>query len=345
MSRRIKVAVISGGLSNERDVSIKSGIQIFNNLSSASYDKFLIEITQDGKWLLKGDKLKIESNISKITTLAIIDPEIGINKNNLKDFDVVFLALHGKFGEDGKVQSILDIIDIPYTGSGVLASALAMNKAKTMKFLRSIGIKTPRSLHLFNKNNIDLKNVDKLIIDSINYPCVVKPNESGSSIGINIVGSFDELGRAIEIAYKEDSQILIEEFIEGREFTCGVLGNAGQKELEALPPVEILTNRKFFDYEAKYVSNDTREICPADISDELSEDIKSLSKRIHRAIGCDGLSRSDFILKSNEIYFLEINTLPGLTEESLCPKEVRAIGMTFSEFLDIQIRLAMEKHK
>ena len=345
MSKRMKIAIVVGGVSNERDISIKSGQHIFDHLSSINYDKCFVEITKEGKWLLSGDKLKIGDGVSKNKTLSILYSQRGINKNDLESFDVIFLALHGKFGEDGKIQSILDIIGIPYTGSGVLASALSMNKAKTMQFLRSMDIKTPKFLQLLNKNDIDLKVVDKFIVENFGYPCIVKPNESGSSIGINIVHSVSDLSPAIKEAYQEDNQILIEEFIKGREFTCGVVGNSNQNKILALPPVEVLTDRKFFDYEAKYISKNTKEICPADIPSKLAEDIQSLSQRVHRAIGCDGLTRSDFILKNNELYFLEINTLPGLTEGSLCPKEVKAVGMTFSEFLDKQIKLAIEKRK
>ena len=344
-NNKIKIAVINGGLSNEREVSIKTGQQVFNNLSDENYDKFLVEMTKDGRWLLSGDNLKLGAKFSGTKALTIMHPDKGIAKNDLNNFDIVFLALHGKFGEDGKIQSILDILGIPYTGSGVLASALGMNKAKTMEFISSIGIKTPKFLFLSDRQNIDLKKINKMIIKDINYPCIVKPNESGSSIGINVVNVFEDLEKAINKAYNEDGQILVEEFIKGREVTCGVLGNSNQTELEVLPPVEIIADSTFFDYDAKYFSEKTQEICPADISDKLTEEVQDLAKKIHKVIGCDGLTRSDFILKDNVFYFLEINTLPGLTEQSLCPKEAKAAGMTFAEFLDKQIKLAIEKNK
>jgi len=345
LKNKIKIAVISGGLSNERKVSIKTGRQVFNNLSEENYDKFLVEITHDGKWLLSKNNLKLGSNSNKIKTLTLMHPNHGVAKNDLKDFDLVFLALHGRFGEDGKIQAILDILDVPYTGSGVLASALGMNKIKTMEFLKGMGVKTPNSLFFSNKQNIDLKVINKMIKENINYPCVVKPNESGSSIGVNIIKSFSDLEQAIYEAYKADDQILVEEFLKGREITCGVLGNSNQTELEALPPAEIITDRAFFDYKAKYFSNKTQEICPANISAEQSIKVKDLAKTAHKALGCDGLTRSDFILKDNEFYFLEINTLPGLTEQSICPKEAKAAGMTFAEFLDKQVKLAIIKSK
>ncbi len=150
---------------------------------------------------------------------------------------------------------------------------------------------------------------------------------------------------AVKSAYNEHDKIVIEEFIEGRELTCGVLGNNFDKELEALPPVEIIAKNDFFDYDAKYLSEETEEICPAVISDELTSLVQENAKKIHKSLGCDGLTRSDFILRDGEYYFLEVNTLPGLTEQSLCPKEARAAGMSFSEFIDRQIDLAIEKSK
>ncbi|MBU4455228.1 D-alanine--D-alanine ligase [Patescibacteria group bacterium] len=343
-NKKINIAVISGGLSNERDVSIKSGRQVFDNLSDIKYNKHLIEITKNGQWLLKENNLTVNPKKGQAKALTIMHPRQGIVKNDLKQFDVVFLALHGKFGEDGKIQSILDILRIPYTGSGVLASALGMNKTKTLEFLKNSGISLPKFLSLAKNKKNDIKTIDKLILKKIKYPCVVKPNESGSSIGISVVSSSKKLGKALRDAFREDDAILIEEFIAGREITCGVLGNSKQTKLIALPPVEIISKNDFFDYEAKYFSEQTMEICPAKITASLTKKIQELAKKIHDLLGCDGLTRSDFILKNNKFYFLEINTLPGLTEQSLCPKEARATGISFGEFLDKQVDLAMKKY-
>lgn len=344
MPEKIKIAVISGGLSNEREVSLKSGEQVFSNLDDEKYEKYLIEITKDGKWLTTRNNLLIEDK-SKNKSLVIMDSEKGIAENDLNVYNVVFLALHGTFGEDGRIQSVLDILGVPYTGSGVLASALGMDKLKSSQFVRALGIKTPNFLNFYDKNNVNIDNIDKQIESKIGYPCVVKPTESGSSIGISIVKERKDLDEAIKNAYNEHDKIIIEEFIKGREITCGVLGNNFDKELEALPPVEIISKNEFFDYNAKYFSEDTEEICPAKISDDLTSLIQDNAKKIHRALGCDGLTRSDFILRDGEFYFLEINTLPGLTEQSLCPKEAKAAGMSFSEFIDKQVDLAIEKSR
>lgn len=340
---KIKIAVVAGGLSNEREVSLKTGKQIFSGLSADKYDKNLINIDQNGRWFLDMGEFKKIKHKTKNRSLVIMHPEKGIKSNDLKKYDLIFLALHGKFGEDGKIQSILDLLDIKYTGSGVLASALCMNKEKTMSFLRGSGIKTPKFLFFSDKDKIDLELIDQKINEKIKYPCVVKPNESGSSIGISIVKSFVELKKSVEMAFLEDSSILIEEFIGGREFSCGVLGNSNKTELLALPPVEIISDNDFFDYNAKYFSKNTQEICPANISLKDTEKIQNIAKKAHEILGCEGLTRSDFILKGKEFYFLEINTLPGLTEQSLCPKEAKATGMSFEEFLDEQIKLAIQK--
>ena len=344
MLEKIKIAVISGGLSNERDVSLKSGNQVFDNLNDDKYEKYLIEITKDGRWLAIKDNLQI-SNKGKNKSLVIMDYEKGIAENDLNVYDVVFLALHGEFGEDGRIQSILDILDVSYTGSGVLASALGMDKLKSSEFVRSLGIKTPKYLYYYDKNNINIDSIDREVVSEINYPCVVKPTESGSSIGISIVREKNDLEGAIKNAYNEHNKILIEEFIKGREITCGVLGNSFDKELEVLPPVEIIAKNDFFDYDAKYCSEETEEVCPADIDNDLTDLIQENAEKIHKGLGCDGLTRSDFILKNEGLYFLEVNTLPGLTEQSLCPKEARAAGMSFSEFIDRQVNLAIEKSK
>ncbi len=344
MSNRIKVAIISGGLSNERDVSIKTGQQIYNNLSDEIYEKRLIEMTEDGKFLLRNGSNAIDecdNQDDTVQSLAIMDSQKGIAKNDLQEFDVVFLALHGKFGEDGKIQSILDILRIPYTGSGVLASSLGMNKMMATKFVSGMGVKIPRRILINKKCAIENVKVD--ILNQVGYPCIVKPNESGSSIGINLVDKEEDVEDAIQNAFLEDEQVMIEEYIVGREITCGVLGNANRTDLEALPPVEVIAGNKFFDYDAKYFSEKTKEICPAKIDKEKIKTVQKIAKEIHLQFGCDGLSRSDFILKDDNFYFLEVNTLPGLTEQSLCPKEAKAAGMTFSQFLDKQVKLAIEK--
>ncbi len=325
MKKKIKVAVIGGGISNERDVSLRSAKQVYENLPRKKYSPTLIEIKKDGRWFFGNKKL-----------VKIYDQKDGYKKSDLKKFDVAFIALHGRFGEDGRIQSLLEIIGIPYNGSGVLASAMAMNKAKTAELVKSAGFLTPRSM-VIDKN---FKNVN-LLKKVVEFPCFVKPNQSGSSVGINKVNTIKELDKAIKLAFKEDDTVLVDEFIEGREITSGVMGNSAHHEIYILPPVEIVSKKNFFDFEAKYDDKLVDEICPAPIPKAQTRKVQDLSQKIHLLIGCDGLTRTDFILKDNKFYFLEINTIPGLTAESICPKEAKTAGISFGSFLDKQVEMAL----
>ncbi len=343
MTQKISVAILYGGLSNEREVSIKTGQQVYTHLSDEKYDKHCIELTTDGRLLMNKSVIEEGSGGNDATrTLAIMDTKTGLTKHALQKFDVVFLALHGKYGEDGKIQSILDILGVPYTGSGVLASALGMDKTMAKKFVSHLGIAV--SKHIIVTARTPMPDILTDIQMHIGYPCVIKANASGSSVGVYIVKNEAEVADAVKNALQHDTHVMIEEYLSGREITCGVLGNTHRTPLEVLPPAEVVSQNTFFDYEAKYFSDKTQEICPAPITQKETETIKRYAKDIHHSFGCEGLSRSDFILKDGTFYFLEINTLPGMTEHSLCPKEARAAGMTFSEFLDKQIALAREKN-
>jgi len=342
MKRKINVIVICGGPSNERGISIKTGEYVLKSLPGKKYNPYLIEISEAGKWLLRGRREQLADSRSK--TQALVPSQ----KQQFRNFDVAFIAMHGKFGEDGKIQALLELIGIPYTGSGVLASALGMSKIKTFEVVSKHGINTPRFIPLKSliSSKQQLSTLGKRIEREIGYPHVAKPNESGSSIGISIVHNRKELPLALKRAFKEDSQILIEEYIKGMELTCAIMGNSGQTPLLALPSVEIIPAGEFFDYDSKYFSPKTQEICPARISKKQTKQLQELSKKVHEILGCDGLSRSDFILTPRgQLYFLEINTIPGLTEASLSPKEAKVHGMTFGEFLDRQVQLALLKYK
>lgn len=339
--RKINVLVICGGPSNEREVSLKTGLQIAKALPKEKYQLTMAEISKEGRWMLRGGDSKLLKNPTK-TSGALVPSN---DSRELRAIDVAFIGMHGKFGEDGKIQALLETIGIPYTGSGVLASALGMNKLKTLEIVGKYGIVTPKfmALYAFPREKEMLKLRAK-IKKEIGYPCVVKPNESGSSIGISIVRKPEQLSDALRSAFKEDRMALIEQYIKGREVTCAVMGNTGQTEIVALPPVEIIPDGEFFDYDAKYFSVKTQEICPARISKKQTKELQTLAQKVHAVIGCDGLSRSDFILTGKgKFYFLEINTIPGLTEASLAPKAASAHGMPFPKFLDNQIELALAK--
>lgn len=341
MPKKLNVIIICGGPSNERNVSLKTGEQVLRALPK-KYNSCLIEIEQSGRWLLRDDSNKKLTNGPNNSKLLISNPKWYNN------FDIAFIAMHGKFGEDGKIQALLETVGISYTGSGILASALGMNKRKTLEIVAKYGIKTPKFISL-NSSAIlrkQLTYAKKEIAQKIGYPCVIKPNESGSSIGVSIVHSSREVPAALQQAFKEDNSILIEEYIKGIELTCAILGNSGQTQLLALPPIEIIPANEFFDYNSKYFSSKTREICPARINKRQTNQLQNLAKKVHEIIGCDGLSRSDFILTNkNVLYFLEINTIPGLTKGSLSPKAAKVYGLTFPKFLDKQIQLALLKNK
>jgi len=327
MTKKIKVAILCGGPSSEHEVSLNSGKNVWQNLDKQKYESDLIKISKSGEFFLENKKLKFIS--------------AGWRESDLKKYDVIFLALHGEFGEDGKIQALLDLLKVPYTCSGVSASAWGIDKNKTNLLVEKYGVKVPRTIVL-NKNfsKSKLAKLEK----QLSFPLVVKPNQAGSSVGVVIVKVLEDLLPAVEEVFQRDNQVLVQEFVSGQELTCGVLGNSQDEDLEALPPVEIKPGRDFFDYEAKYNDQATLEICPAPISKNLTHQIQEQAVLVHKLLGCDGLTRSDFIFnKEKGLYFLEINTIPGLTTASLCPKEAVAAGYTYADFLDKIIQLALNK--
>ncbi len=347
ISKRLRVAVLCGGISAEREVSLKSGTQVMKHLDPKKYDPVLVEIATDGQWFLSTDQSPLQIDIAKpVEKQMAVHPGLNdLSPSGDRPFDIAFIALHGSFGEDGHIQALLDLLHIPYTGSGVLASALCMHKWQTRRIVAALGIVVPRSFVLTHETAIDLDIVHERIVREVGYPCVIKPNQSGSSIGITLVKSRDQLGKALEKGFQDDVMILVDEYVHGRELTCGALGNSSiGGRMTVLPPVEIIPAAEFFDYEAKYQSTETREICPALLEEKQTQEIQRLTEMVHRELGCDGLTRSDFLLRDDVFYYLETNTIPGLTEHSLCPKEAEAMGMHFGEFLDKQIQLALKKY-
>ncbi len=258
--------------------------------------------------------------------------------------DVIFNALHGYFGEDGKLQNILNVLNIPYTGSGALASGFAMNKILSRNVFEKAGLKIPRAFAV-NSGDSPEEAASK-IFNSISPYWVVKPVSGGSSIGISIVKNFHDLIPAIERALSLDSAAIVEEYIKGREVTCGVLENFRGEEYYVLPVIEIVPppERKFFDYECKY-DGSTKEICPANIELTVKKEIEELARSAHRILNCEGYSRADMIVSNNGIYLLEINTLPGLTSESLVPKAAKAVGLEFPNLLDHIIELTLNRRR
>ncbi len=254
-----------------------------------------------------------------------------------KEIDLAFVLLHGKLGEDGCIQGMLDVLGIPFVGSGVLSSALAFNKRVSKELYRSRGLRVANEIILRKGDDFSLGS----ITESIGSSVVVKPVAEGSSLGVSICHNQDELHAGIEKAFHHDREIMVEEYIDGQEITCCVLGN---QELETLPLIEIAPQSaySFFDYEAKYTPGATRETCPAPLSQALTEKARSYGRKAHQALGCDVWSRTDMIVRGEEIYVLETNTIPGMTENSLFPLAARTAGLSLSQLLDRLISLSLE---
>ncbi len=326
MHHKLRVGVLRGGPSNEYEVSLDSGASVLSALRKHFPDQYHardIFIDRQGNWHVDG---------------LVVDPASMHSK-----IDVAFNALHGSYGEDGKVQSLLESHGIPFTGSGSLGSAVGMNKILTKNICKDHGI---RSAYWKEISSDSVRN-DSIaaaqgIFTTFILPAVVKPNSSGSSVGVTIVRSFAELVPALENAAAHDDTILIEEFIPGIEATCGVVEGFRGHELYALPPVEIRPHSGFFDYAAKYQGK-SDEIVPASFSESVKRSLEDLSGKIHRALGLRHYSRSDFIIHPRRgIYMLEVNTLPGLTGESLVPKSLRAVGSDVHELVGHLIGLAIK---
>jgi len=302
--------LIAGGISGEREISMKSGDAVEKALDPKKYEVRRYDPRDD-----LGLLLKIAGNA-----------------------DLALILLHGRYGEDGSMQGLLDLLAVPYVGSGILGSAMAMNKRIAKSLFRAQGLLVAEDVLLFKEEPYS---VDQ-ILERLGAWTVVKPASEGSSIGVTICHSREELIKGIEAAFHYDREILVERFLNGKELTCCVLGN---QSLRALPVIEIVPNSEFtfFDYMAKYTPGATNEICPARISPAQTEEVQSLAIRAHRALQCSDWSRTDMILCEGKVYVLETNTIPGMTETSLVPLAARTAGMTFPQLLDRLISLCLER--
>jgi len=305
----IKVAILMGGISNEREVSLSTGKTVAKYLDSSKFDSKFYDT--------KKDLPKLFFDISK------------------KKIDICFIALHGKGGEDGSIQGILELLGVAYTGPGIMASAVSMDKIISKRLFVQEKILTPKFIVLEDKK-IDFKQIKA----KIGLPCVIKPSNSGSSVGVSIIKKEKEIKKGVETALKEDDKVIIEEYIKGKEITVGVLGN---KNPRALSIVEIIPKTKFFDYQAKYNSKFCEEIAPARIPVKITKNAQALALKVYKLLDCKGFSRIDMILKGEKIYVLENNTIPGLTPNSLLPKSAKASNISFSEMLEKIINLGLEK--
>ncbi|CAN5173102.1 D-alanine--D-alanine ligase [soil metagenome] len=312
------IAFVTGGYSGEAEISYKSALTIEKNLDKERWQVYKIDITTDG-WFYetpKGDKINIDKNNF---TLSINDEKIF--------FDAVLIGIHGTPGEDGKLQGYFDMLRIPYTSCDTTTTALTFNKRYTVATAAFSGIAVAKSVILFSNYSEAVAEIN----NNLKFPVFVKPNNGGSSIGMSRVKDSNDLKEALAKAFKEDDQVLVEEFIEGRELTIGVFKSKG--EIIALPITEIISKKEFFDFEAKY-HGASDEVTPAQISKEIEDAVKETAIRVYKLFNCNGIVRIDFIYndKENKPYMLEINTVPGQSEASIVPQQVKAFGWTLEEF-------------
>lgn len=320
------IAVLAGGYTSERQISLNSGKQVLDNLDKTLYNSFLVEVNVDGLFCIDKEK-KYQVNLN--------DFSCALPEKTVK-FDFAYIVLHGSPGEDGKIQGYLDILNIPYSSCSVYASAITFNKLASKKLLENTGVHLAKSMRIEQGMSFCL---DELV-EEIGLPCFVKPNTAGSSYGVTKVYEKDELIDAINHATEEDSTIIVEEFIKGVEVSCGVFKTKNQEIV--FPVTEISTKNDFFDTEAKYQPGLTDEITPARISDEETKAVQDFTSLIYDILELSGIVRIDYIVKDKKPYFLEVNSIPGMSAESIIPKQIRAINKTVTEILSLVIESKFE---
>jgi D-alanine-D-alanine ligase len=322
-----KIAIIMGGYSSEYKISLISGNVVYQFLDKTKYNAFRIHVFKE-KWVY------VDAN----------DVEFPIDKNDFSAtvaglkiiFDCVFNAIHGTPGEDGLMQAYFELLQIPQSSCDYYQAALTFNKRDLLSVLKPYGIQSATSYYLNKGETINTAE----IVAKVGLPCFVKPNKSGSSFGISKVKTEVELPNAIEVAYKEDNEIIIESFLDGTEVSVGVINYKGT--ITVLPITEIVSENDFFDYEAKYQGK-SQEITPARISDEMTQKVSAIAKRAYEILKMKGFSRSEFIIVENEPFMLEMNTIPGLTTESLIPQQAKVAGITLADLFTNAIELALKK--
>lgn len=345
----MRIVVLAGGLSTERDVSLITGSHVCKALNKRGHKAILLDVFLGYKE--EGDDVSgiFEDNVSNdVAGITEIDPDLdkvkAMRSGNTESFfgpnvieicrsaDIVYMALHGADGENGKIQAAFDLLGIKYTGSGYLGSALAMDKGMSKKVFLTGDIPTPKGFCL-NKYN------KPVMPDELGYPCIVKPCCGGSSVGVSVANNEDEYKRALETAFKYEDEVVVEEFIKGREFSVGVIGG------KSLPIIEIIPKTGFYDYKTKYQSGMADDVCPAVLSDEQTDRMQAHAIDVYRELKLGTYARIDFLLDADgNMYCLEANTLPGMTATSLLPQEAKAIGIEYDELCEIMIAEAMYKY-
>jgi len=336
--RKIRVAVIMGGRTAEHAISLATGRMVLRQLDIKNYTVIPVIISRAGRWSVptaaggRGRFLPVGAALSRLLKSRI---------------DCIFIAMHGPYGEDGTIQGMMEMLDLPYTGSDVCASALAMDKAKAKEVYHAWKIPTPPSLIIEDQDWRQRRAASLSRIRSqIGYPVVLKPVRLGSSVGIFICKNPRALLKKLPSSLAYGGRVLVEKFTQGREITCAVLDTPGGRAPVALPPTEIIPRtRAYFDYHAKYTPGASIEITPARIGPAMTRKVQSLSLKVHAALGCSGMSRTDLIMHGKRLSVLETNTIPGMTRTSLLPQAARAHGLNFPQLLDRIIAVAMETHR
>jgi len=322
------IAIIMGGYSSEYLISLKSGSIVYDSLPKTSYNAYCIHIFKD-KWVYITDDLK-EYPVNKADFSVLVE---GSKLN----FDCVFNAIHGSPGEDGIMQAYFELLSIPHTSCGMYQAALTFNKRDCLSVLKPYGILMADSYFLNSGDPVDATAIE----NAVGFPCFVKANKAGSSFGVTKVYSKADLPNAIATAFKEDDELIIESFLEGTEVSVGVIRYKGK--VTVLPITEIVTENDFFDYEAKYLGK-SQEITPARLSDTQEAAVRETAESIYTILKLDGFSRSEFIFKEGKPHFLEINTIPGLTKESILPQQAAQAGISLPDLFDNAIQEALQKN-
>ena len=312
------IAVVAGGFSSEYVISIKSGKQVLSLIDTNVYNPYFVSITEE-EWCVEIEDKKYPINKA--------DFSFTDDNNNVINFDVALNIIHGNPGENGKLQAYFDLLKIPYTTGGVLNSAITFNKFACKAFLKEHGVNTAKAVLL--KEGKPYKTSE--ILRQVGLPCFVKPNSGGSSFGVTKVKEEYNLEEAINVAFKEDREVIIEEFIDGREYSNGVVKFADEEIL--MPVTEIISKNEFFDYEAKYNPEMADEITPAKLPEVISKNLRNLSSKIYDLLDCRGIVRIDYLFSESQFFFMEVNTIPGMSKESIVPKQLEAMGLNPTEII------------
>lgn len=322
----MNVAVVMGGYSDESVISLRSGQLILTNLDASKYNAFEVHVLLNEWYCLVND---VKYPINKA--------DFSFTKDNqIITFDVVVNTVHGTPGEDGHLQAYWELVNLPYTGCNFYQSALTFNKRDTLSVLSKFDIPKAQSIYLSKEDAID----GKQVATQLGLPFFVKPNQSGSSLGVSMVSTLDDFQKALDFAFKEDNDILIESYLNGREVSVGVIKYKGETKVMGI--TEILSQNSFFDYEAKYLGK-SEEITPANLSEELKNRVEETAKKVYEALGMTGFSRTDFIIMNDIPHFIEINTNPGLSPQSIFPQQASHLKMAMVDLLENEINLALQR--